>query len=54
MNKKTFSEKTQKRMDSLEQLLINYEESIERLHQFAEGRLTLKNKHYTFGTAQYG
>lgn len=53
MNKKTFSGKTQTRMDILKQILNRYEESIQRLNQFAEGKLTLKNKGYTVGSENY-
>jgi hypothetical protein len=53
MNQKTFSEKTQKRMDTLQQLLKSYEGNIKQLHQFSEGRLNLKNKGYTFSAENY-
>lgn len=53
MNKKTFLEKTQHRMDALKQLLQHTEESIERLHQCAKGQCTLKGKGYTRGAEQY-
>lgn len=53
MNTKTFSGKTQARMDMLKALLKDYDGSIHRLNGFAEGRLSLKNKGYTFAAESY-
>ena len=50
---KIFSEKTQDRIELLKQHLKDYEKSVIRLNGFAEGRLTLKNKRYSFGSENY-
>jgi|GEM_PF-6460771 len=34
-------------------MLNTHEESIQQLHQFAEGRLTAKSKSNPFGTEEY-
>ena len=53
MSQKIFSEITQARMSVLKQMLNDYAQSIERLNTFNEGRLTLKNKGYTFAAEHY-
>lgn len=53
MNQKNRSEETQQRIRSLKKILKQYEENIALLQDFAEGRLTLKNKCYSFGAENY-
>jgi hypothetical protein len=53
MTQKIFSEKTQTRIDSLKHMLQAYEKSILRLNDFAEGKLTLRNKRYTYAAECY-
>lgn len=53
MNTKTFSEKTQARMDTLKQSLKDTDRSILLLQGFAENKRSLKNKGYTLGAENY-
>lgn len=43
----------QRRIALLKKMLHGYDKSIERLHQFASGQLTLKNKGYTDAAESY-
>ncbi len=47
------STKTRERIEELQDNLKSYRKSIENLHAFAEGRKTLKGKHYTDGAKNY-
>ena len=53
MNTKSFSEKTQARMDTLKQLLKDTDRAIQLLQGFAENKRSLKNKGYTFAAENY-